>query len=307
MPSSARATRPTCLPLLPLLLSCAAPALPPAEPVAGVATAPDGLPIAYDARGRGDPALVFVHGWACDRTFWREQVGALSARHRVVTLDLGGHGESGAERTDWTIEGLAGDVTTVADALGLEDLVLIGHSLGAPVCLAAAPRLGGRVRGIVAVDALHDVEFRLPEAVARGISSQLAANYEQTLERAVRSAFPEAADPRVIQWVVGRALLAPRPAVLAIPLCYPALDLAALLHDCGVPVRAINAAPYPPGNRATETERNRAHGDFDAALIEGAGHFLMLERPEQFNRALEVALDGFTAPGGGTAPARSAR
>ena len=64
----------------------------------GTARADDGVPIAYDVRGQGKVAVVLVHCWACDRSFWKEQVDPLARRYRVVTLDLGGHGASGADR-----------------------------------------------------------------------------------------------------------------------------------------------------------------------------------------------------------------
>jgi pimeloyl-ACP methyl ester carboxylesterase len=88
---------------------------------------------------------VFVHCWACDRTYWREQVDVFAADHQVVTLDLAGHGESGAGRETWTVKGLAGDVQAVVEALDLERVILIGHSMGGPVSrrhAAYAPSVG---------------------------------------------------------------------------------------------------------------------------------------------------------------------
>jgi pimeloyl-ACP methyl ester carboxylesterase len=61
-------------------------------------TSPDGIPIAYETRGQGAPALVFVHGWSCDRTYWAGQLEPLSRDYRVVAIDLAGHGESGVGR-----------------------------------------------------------------------------------------------------------------------------------------------------------------------------------------------------------------
>src|SRR5271170_1725230 len=83
----------------------------------------DGVRIVYDVRGRGDTTLVFVHCWACNRFFWRDQVDAFSARYRVVTLDLAGHGESGKNRQHWSTLGLANDVRAVADDLSLRNII----------------------------------------------------------------------------------------------------------------------------------------------------------------------------------------
>src|SRR5262245_26315272 len=116
-----------------------------------IAIAPDGVRIAFEDHGAELPALVFVHGWSCDRTYWRGQA-PLAERHRVVTIDLAGHGESGVDRASWTMAAFGGDVAAVVEQLGLDDAVLIGHSMGGDVIVEAAPLLGGRVRGLVWVD-----------------------------------------------------------------------------------------------------------------------------------------------------------
>ena len=73
----------------------------------------DGVPISYEVRGNGSPALVFVHGWSCDRTYWKAQVEPFAVNHKVVTIDLAGHGESGTQRSDWTMEAFSEDVAAV--------------------------------------------------------------------------------------------------------------------------------------------------------------------------------------------------
>src|SRR6185369_9062618 len=74
-----------------------------APPAAKTVTARDGLTIACEARGRGDTALVFLHGWCGDREYWKRQVEEFAADYQVVTLDQAGHGESGKDRKAWTV------------------------------------------------------------------------------------------------------------------------------------------------------------------------------------------------------------
>ncbi len=90
----------------------------------------DGVPITYEVGGSGAPALVFVHGWCCDRHYWDEQVDHFAAHYAVVTIDLGGHGASGRQRTAWTMSAFGRDVVAVVERLGLPQAVLIGHSMG---------------------------------------------------------------------------------------------------------------------------------------------------------------------------------
>jgi len=122
------------------------------EVTTGEVLSGDGVPIRYAVRGTGGPALVFVHGWSCDRTYWDAQVRHFAPRHRVVAIDLPGHGESGTGREEWTVEAFGGDVAAVVQHLGLEEVVLIGHSVGGFVVLEAARRIPDKVVGVVGVE-----------------------------------------------------------------------------------------------------------------------------------------------------------
>jgi pimeloyl-ACP methyl ester carboxylesterase len=132
-----------------------------------VVAAPDGLPIRYEAVGQGEPAIVLVHGWACDRSVWAGQVAWFGSRHRCVTLDLGGHGESGRARTGWTVATFGDDVVAVADALRLDDMVLVGHSMGGDVIVEAALQMVGRVRGLVWLDTYRELATLASDAESR--------------------------------------------------------------------------------------------------------------------------------------------
>jgi pimeloyl-ACP methyl ester carboxylesterase len=63
-----------------------------------LAISADGVPIHYEVHGTGLPALVFVHGWTCDRSYWGRQIGHFARKYQVVAVDLAGHGESGLDR-----------------------------------------------------------------------------------------------------------------------------------------------------------------------------------------------------------------
>lgn len=114
--------------------------------------APDGVAIVYSAAGAGETALVFIHGGLADRGFWDGQLGAFAGCHRVIALDLPGHGESGTNRKKWGFPEFGADVRAVVDAEKLERVILFGNSLGGPVGIEAALLLPGRVLGVVGVD-----------------------------------------------------------------------------------------------------------------------------------------------------------
>ncbi|HET8733214.1 MAG TPA: alpha/beta hydrolase [Anaeromyxobacteraceae bacterium] len=266
-----------------LLLAAAPPA-----PVTRTARSADGLAVAYDVRGQGKVAVVLLHGWAGDRSFWKEQVEPLARRFRVVAIDLGGHGASGADRARFTVASLGGDVQAVVEALRLERVVLVGHSLGAAVALDAARRMPGRVAGVVAVDALHDVERRLPRETAEKLAALYAEDFTATMSSMVRRMLPPSADPALVEWIVSRAAATrPGPAV-ALLRDVPDVDLARWMEEAAVPVRAIQSGP--PVSPVTKLGVNRRHGNYDASFMDGVGHYPMLERPAEFNRRLEAAI-----------------
>ena len=89
--------------------------------------APSGVTISYETAGRGDPPIVFVHGWSCDRSYWAAQAEHFSKTHCVISVDLAGHGQSGLQREDWSVAAFGADVAAVLDALDLHEAVLVGH------------------------------------------------------------------------------------------------------------------------------------------------------------------------------------
>lgn len=263
---------------------------PPPEIVGGVVEAADGVPIAYDAKGAGETALVFVHCWACDRQFWREQVDVFAEDYRIVAMDLPGHGASGSERETWSIAGLAEDVRTVVDELGLERVVLIGHSMGGPVSLLAAPLLEGRALGVACVDTLHDAGMKWDAEMAAPIIAAYENDFAATNAQFVSMLFPEGADQELVDWVTIHANATNQEAAMGLMRDFPNLDLAEAMAATGVPIRCVNAAPLGQMIPETAIETNRTYADFDATIVEGVGHYLQLERPEEVNQRLAEAV-----------------
>lgn len=255
--------------------------------------ADDGTAIAYEVRGEGDPALVFVHCWSCNRAFWREQADVFAADHRVVLIDLPGHGASGRDREAWTLAAYGDDVARVADAEGLGQVVLVGHSMGGPVALLAAAALGDRVEGVICVDTLHDAEFSMPEEVQQGWAQSFAGDYEGAMREGMGWLVPT--DAALRAWVLEQALQADRGAVTALIPELGAFDTRAALSALDAPVRCINAVPWNDYALATAVGTNRRYADFDAVLMDGVGHFPHLERPGEFNGHLRALLEAIEA------------
>ncbi len=249
----------------------------------GTVPSADGVPIRYEVAGQGSPAVVFVHCWTCDRHFWDHAAGRLAPDHRVVTLDLAGHGDSGRDRKAWTIEAFGEDVKAVVESLGLERVILVGHSMGGPVILEAALRLPGKVVGLVPVDTLQNVEDRAtPDGIATFLAP-LRADYKTSVETFIRKfMFVKGTDPALIERIVHQAASAPPEAAIAWLEATWRHDSAAAFDKISVPIRAINADKFP-----TDREANRRHApQFDALILSGLGHYLMLEDPARFDALL---------------------
>ncbi len=248
--------------------------------------AKDGVPISYTSEGHGEPAIVFIHGWTCDHTHWRFQVPEFRKSFRVITIDLPGHGASGADRNSWSIDGLGADVAAVVRDLKLEQVVLVGHSMGGPVALAAAPRLRGILRGIVAVDSLHNVEYVAPPGSADRMAQGFKDDFKAAWKRFMGGFFADR-DSEILKSILEKPARANRKAAISLLASYNRFDWKSALAAAGVPVRAINAAdPF-----RTAVKINRKYGDFDAVLMPDVGHFLMLEKPVKFNRHLRILID----------------
>ena len=268
---------------------------------AGAAETPsaDGTPIHYEAQGAGEPALVFIHGWSCDGGYWRGQVGRFAAAHRVVTLDLAGHGASGLERTDYTMAAFGADVAAVLAAEGLDDAILVGHSMGGPVAVEAALAAPERVRGLIGVDNFQDMHASLtPEQIA-GFIGAMRADFAGTVVPWVRSMFPADADSALVAQVSADMAAAP-----------PAVGISAFAHTLAwmsggglerLPLLTVNLTTVSGDRHPTDVARNRELvPGFGVRLMVDTGHFPMLEKPSEFNGLLEAAIaefaDGSQAP-----------
>lgn len=282
--------------VLVILAGCDRSSDKPVSVITATTRAPDGVEIAYDVRGKGETALVFIHGWACDRSFWREQLDAFAGDYRVVSLDLAGHGDSKADRIAWSAASLAGDVQAVVEELDLNKVILVGHSLGGPIALEAAHLMPERVLAVVGADSLHDAEMKYTEEMVQQAVASFRADFKETMTAFIRSMFPEKPNSAVADWVVSKACSANQQAVLAIILDTPNLDIKQSFSAANVPIRCINAAPHPPTNTETKIEANRKYADFDAMLMERVGHFPMLERPKEFNSNLRKIIAELTTP-----------
>jgi pimeloyl-ACP methyl ester carboxylesterase len=258
-----------------------------------IAMSPDNVHIEYRVYGHGDPAVLLVHGWAADANYWHEQLPALRQRYTVVALNLAGHGASGSNRSDWSIANYAQDVAAVARQVPNPHLILVGHSMGAAVALAAEPLLEPRVLGVVAVEALRSVGEAPPSAAQ--IEQRLApfrTDFVGETRKLVTSAlFGHDANPALVQKVAYDMSLEPPEVGVASMRALLGTNLASVLPAVHVPVYAINSDQLP-----TDAARIRKLlPDFNLDVLQHTDHFLMLAAPARFNPLLLKDLEALSA------------
>ncbi|MEQ9393686.1 alpha/beta fold hydrolase [Haliea sp.] len=251
----------------------------------------DGIPIAFEVIGNGgEPALVFIHGWSCDGRYWREQVAHFAGKHQVVVIDLAGHGHSGLGRERYSVAAFGQDVRAVVDAVGAEQVILVGHSMGGPVAVAATQAMPERVIGIVGVDTFQDIGGTISQEEFDALVAPMRADFRQGAAAFVSQMLVEETDRGLREWIVADMSAAP-PEVAVSAMEEMLTDTLSgrsrLAFDgLDIPIVAINADLWP-----TNTEGNRRHiGSFEAVILEGTDHFLQMGEPESFNRELERVI-----------------
>src|SRR4051812_5311544 len=140
----------------------------------------------FTRAGRGSPALVFVHGFACSLEDWHFQLSEFQQNHEVVACDLRGHGKTPGRPQECSIEHYGGDVAALVNNLELESCVLVGHSMGCRVVLEANRLIPDKVAGLVLVDGSRNAtgDPDLAEAGARATVEKMGyPTFAETLFR----------------------------------------------------------------------------------------------------------------------------
>ena len=231
-----------------------------------------------------------MHGWSCDARYWRSQAPHFAKKHRVVVVDLAGHGHSGTTRTRYTMGAFGEDVRAVTEAAGAGKVILIGHSMGGTVIAEAARRMPGRVIGLIGVDTLQNIEHSLTRREFEGMIAPLEKDFYAGSKKFVGQMFSSETDLRLRGWILSDMSAAPPAVALSamneMMIQYITGEAAEVFKQVRAPVITVNGDLWP-----INYEANRRHMlSFDAIVLKGADHFLMMARPEEFNREMEKAI-----------------
>jgi pimeloyl-ACP methyl ester carboxylesterase len=240
-----------------------------------------GARVNYTVKGSGR-TVVFVHGWTCDLSSWDAQVPAFSKSYRVVTLDLPGHGKTpGPADGKFSMTLFAEAFEAVRAEVGAQKIVLVGHSMGAPVIRQYALLHPERVAGLVAVDGPLDMRAFPPE-IARQLPNVSGPNGLEARKAMIGGMFTPTTAPAIKDHVMTMMLAAPEATAVGAQ--------AAMFDPALQPAEVINAPAlsiYAGGGFFTvdpKTTERLPH--WEGIKLAGTGHFVMMEKPAQFNMLL---------------------
>jgi pimeloyl-ACP methyl ester carboxylesterase len=248
----------------------------------------DGARIHYKSYGKGREALVLIHCWSCNMDYWRDSIPAFAKRNRVIAIDLPGHGQSDKPEVAYSMDLFARAVDAVLRDAKVERAVLVGHSIGTPVARQFYRKYPQKTLGIVIVDGPLR-PFGDKKLLDGFIAGFRGPNYKQTwlqmfagmegpnlsaeLKERIQASFLNTPQHVLVSAIEGMA------------------DESIWSQDkINVPVLAIMARSpfYIPD---TEQFFHSVAPNLDFQMWEGVGHFLMMEKPNEFNDAVIAFLD----------------
>jgi pimeloyl-ACP methyl ester carboxylesterase len=247
----------------------------------------DGVALYYEDVSQGEPPILLVHGWTCDHTYFAPQAEHFAPNHRVVSVDLRGHGQSDKPEQDYTMAAFADDLAWLCGELGLSKPVVIGHSMGGVIALELAARHPDLPSAIVAVDSPLVPPQALKDGIAEVVTGLKSPAYREVSQQFVGNMlFIEGDDSELKARVVEGMSSAPQHVMVSALEQIFTWDGEAAARACKVPtLNLIASRPLLDVARFSELCPQAVHGQ-----TVGAGHFHQLLVPDQVNAMIDRFL-----------------
>ncbi len=247
----------------------------------------------HDNEGSGD-VIMLVHGWGCDHTtLWKQQT-FFAKTHRVINVELRGHGESSAPDQVYSVEQYSDDLVWLLAQLGIDRASFIGHSMGGAVALEAAHQNPKAVNAVAMIDMVFDAPAEVHQLLAPMLPAISGVLFQEAYRRIMR-ALSVTSDLAEVDGLLCSLPRAPQHVLLSsLQQHMEVHDMASAATQCAIPVAYIGAS-RPLANMSA---LKRLIPDLFTGQVLGAGHFAPWVAPEQVNAQLAqfLRLAGLASP-----------
>jgi len=253
----------------------------------------DGVEISYTSCGNKDTTLLFVHGWCINKEYWEPQLKHFCDRYRVVAIDLPGFGQSGKNRSNWNFDEYAADIKAVIDQLQLKNVILIGHSMSGDIVLNVGNKYPSAIIGLVGIDNLHE-PGSVPDEPQRKQTDtffmKLSAHFDSTISGSMKGfLFQPSTDSSIVKRVMNDVFTSDSIVATAVlrSLVTISRNEQQLMRQLPHKLYLVNSDVLPV--KLDSLKKYCKYG-CEVVTVHGTGHYPMIEKPAEFNTALERVL-----------------
>lgn len=253
----------------------------------------DGVEISFNVQGKGKPAIILIHGWTNNKTIWDDQVAYFLEKYKIVTIDLAGHGESGDKRENWTMSAFGNDVVAVINELKLKEVILVGFSMGGPIVIEATKKISEKVKGIILVDTLKDIEQKrqmdMVDTMYEGLLQMINNPAPDMFKGSYFNRNIEVNFERALTMYDTVSTVGWKESLMGIFHWYNE-ESTTSLKKINSPIIAINSDQSPTNSEALK----QYIPSFKAKIMENTGHVVMWDAPDEFNQLLDESIMEFS-------------
>lgn len=243
----------------------------------------DGVKIYHKSYGEGDVNLILVHGWSNSSLMWNDQIPELSKKYTVTTIDLAGFGKSGNNRKNWTIDSFGNDIVAVANGLKLNNIIIAGFSMGGTAAIDATKKLKDRVIGTVIIDVLQDIELKFSDEQIKDIVESSKVKF--TNKSLIKKHFTPDVDSTIVNKYIEQTFDQPKIG------WWKSINgfFDWWQNDSRDTIKKIKTPIYHLNSAKTETNTEafkKYSTNYHLKTISSKSHYLMWEKPKEFNSTL---------------------
>jgi len=257
--------------------------------------------IAFKLKGAGDLGLFFIHGMSCDHEDWQHQLDYFEKDHKVIGVDLIGHGQSSKSvKQALTIERMANDVVCLVRFLNIDSIVLIGHSLGCRVALEVYNQVPRKISKLVLVDGSKIGEGDPDKAAEEMIKIMENADYANTMKAMFKDMVSTLTKPYIAERIIKNASSMSKELGTGLApnmIKWDAGKFDTIISKINIPVLLIQSTYISPDRKRTMLKEGDSSPyiekftsiveNLQVNIISQSGHFPMMEKPDEVNAVIE--------------------